>query len=348
MEKVGNTVSKHLRMQVIIALCFGGLYAFALNCAGYGYQDFLYAGSFLFIELVLGARMMTTIFRYFQPKKTFSFVPLTTLLLATTILTSFFYFVISKLPIEWQPKLYQPNFWSHVVLVFFTLWILFYEWWFLKNDQRNSNDMKRLLHLQENLKNAEIKNIQQNVQPHFLFNSLNSISSLTISSPEEAQKMVVKLSEFLRHSVMKNQKMFSSLKDELEQIERYLGIEQIRFSNRLVFELKHKDENNHLEIPSMLLQPLIENAIKYGLYGQIGKVKITMTCERIKGYLVVTITNPVDEEHTVKKGTGFGFSSIRQKLYLLFAENNLLTTELKNQIFQTELKIPIRDESNSN
>ena len=147
---------------------------------------------------------------------------------------------------------------------------------------------------------------------------------------------------------MKNQKMFSTLKDELEQIERYLDIEQIRFSNRLNFILKHDLENNPIEIPSMLLQPLIENAIKYGLYGQIGKVEITMTCERIVGYLKVSITNPVDEEHTVKKGTGFGLSSIRQKLYLLFAENNLLTTKLEGQIFQTELKIPIRDESNSN
>ncbi len=344
MDKIGISESKNLRIQVTLAICFGGLYAFALFCSGYTYQDYLYAGLIFSLEVLLGARLMMTVFRYFQPIRTMSFVPLTILVLQTILVSGLFYFIISTLNLKWRPHLYEPNFYIHFVLLFFIYWVFFYEWWFVKNEARNANETKRVLHLQENLKNAEIKNIQQNIQPHFLFNSLNSISSLTISEPEEAQKMVVKLSEFLRHSVVKNQKMFVTLKEELEQINRYLAIEQIRFSHRLHFDLVHDEANNAIEIPAMLLQPLIENAIKYGLYGQTGKAEIKMKCTKEENYLVVRISNPVDVNHTVKKGTGFGLNSIRKKLYLLYAENNLLRTDMRNQIFRTELKIPLHYE----
>jgi hypothetical protein len=348
MEAIGISESKNLRVQVTLALSFGGLYAFTLFCFGATYQQYLYDGLALAIEILLGGRLMTTIFRYFQPKKTFSFVPLTILVLQTVIVYSAVFLIYRMLPVNWQPRLFSLDFPIHFGLLFFVYWVFFYEWWFSKNEARNANDTKRLLLLQEDLKNSEIKNIQQNIQPHFLFNSLNSISSLTISSPEEAQKMVVKLSEFLRHSVMKNQKMFVSLKEELEQINRYLAIEQIRFSHRLTFELIHDIENDDVEIPAMLLQPLIENAIKYGLYGQTGLSRIEMSCIVEGSYLVVRISNPVDEEHAVKKGTGFGLNSIRKKMYLLYAENNLLTTDLTDQLFRTELKIPLTHEGTIN
>ncbi len=346
MEKGGITDSKNLRIQVIMALCFGGLYPLLLVFSGYNYQKSLYSGSVLLVQILAGARLMSSTFRYFQPKTTFSFVPIVILVLLTCILSALFYTLILRLPSSWQPQLYEPNFWTQFTFLFFIYWILFYEWWFSKNEDRNTNNTRRLLELQEDLKNAEIKNIQQNVHPHFLFNSLNSISSLTLTAPDEAQKMVVKLSDFLRHSVVKNQNMFISLKEELEQIERYLSIEQIRFSNRLRFQLEHDKANDDLQIPSMLLQPLIENAIKYGLYGQIEKVDILMTCERQENYLLVLISNPIDDQQGEKKGTGFGLSSIRKKLYLLFAEGNLLTAQQNGNRFETHLKIPLRDESN--
>ncbi len=348
MDQIGVSESKNLRTQVILALGFGGLYSFALFCSGFTYQNFLYSGFVLALEIFIGGRMMTTVFRYFQPKKTISLVPLTILFLQTAIVTSIFYWIVNALPEAWKPMIFLPHFSTHAVVLFFVFWVFFYEWWFIKNDVRNLNDTQRLLHLQEDLKNAEIKNIQQNIQPHFLFNSLNSISSLTISAPEEAQKMVVMLSEFLRHSVVKNQKMFVSLKEELDQIDRYLAIEQIRFSHRLSFEMIHDDANDPVEIPCMILQPLIENAIKFGLYGQTGKAEIKMVCERKRDYIHFHISNPVDESYTINKGTGFGLNSIRKKLYLLFAENNLLKTYIENQRFHTELKIPIQNESNSN
>ncbi|MGJ8661443.1 MAG: sensor histidine kinase [Bacteroidota bacterium] len=329
-----------------MATSLGGLYALCLYLSGYTWEKSLLAYLFIVVEVVVSAQILSNIFRYFQPKATFSFVPFSILILLTTIVGFLMALLMKNLPLGWRPPIFLPNFTVHLFFLFFALCILFYEWWFLKNEYRNLQNTNRLLALQEDLKNAEIKNIQQNIQPHFLFNSLNSISALTLSSPEEAQKMVVKLSEFLRHSVVKNQKMFVPLKEELDQIERYLAIEQIRFSNRLHFTLVHDKENDTVQVPAMILQPLIENAIKFGLYGQTGEARIGLKCLRENNYLVFELLNPIDVETNHKKGTGFGLMGLRKKLYWLYAENQLLTTSQEETIFKTILKIPITDESN--
>jgi sensor histidine kinase YesM len=347
MEVVRISDSKQLRTQVIMALSLGGLYAFCLFMADYTIEKSLWAALFIFIEVFVGSQILTNVFRYFQPKQTFSFVPFSILLLLTVLVGLLMALLVKNIPLSWRPIIFLPNYSVHLMLLFFAFCILFYEWWFLKNDIRNQQNTARLLLLQEDLKNAEIKNIQQNIQPHFLFNSLNSISALTLSSPEEAQKMVVKLSEFLRHSVVKNQKMFVPLREELDQIERYLAIEQIRFFNRLHFTLNHDEKNDALSVPAMILQPLIENAIKFGLYGQTGQTDIDMTVNLVKNYIVFELRNPVDNERSSSKGTGFGLSGLRKKLYWLYAENQLLTTHREDNIFTTILKIPISDESST-
>ncbi len=343
---VGFSEKKQIRTQVILAFSLGGLYALCLFLTDYTWEKSLLAYFFLVVEVIVSAQILSNIFRYYQPKETFSFVPFSILILLTGIVGFLMALLVKNLPLAWRPPIFLPNFTVHLFFLFFVLSILFYEWWFLKNEFRNLQNTKRLLALQEELKNAEIKNIQQNIQPHFLFNSLNSISALTLSSPDEAQKMVVKLSDFLRHSVMKNQKMFIPLKEELDQIERYLSIEQIRFSNRLHFTLKHDKSNDMVSVPTMILQPLIENAIKFGLYGQTGEAKIVLTCYRENNYLFFELKNPIDEGKNHKKGTGFGLEGLRKKLYWLYAENQLLTTSQTENIFNTTLKIPIANESN--
>ena len=348
MEQIGISESKQLQTQVILAACLSGLYALCLYLSDFSWEKAIWAGLFAMVEVLIAARILSNVFRFFQPKRTFSLVPFSILVLLTLIVGSLFALLVKNIPFVWRPILFRPNFFLHLLFLFFALSILFYEWWFHKSEVRNQQSTQRLLLLQEDLKNAEIKNIQQNIQPHFLFNSLNSISSLTLTEPEEAQKMVVKLSEFLRHSVVKNQKMFVSLREELNQIERYLAIEQIRFSHRLKFVLKHNEENDSLKIPAMILQPLLENAIKFGLYGQAGETLIELNCYRRPNYLHLELSNPVDEDLQDKKGTGFGLSGLRKKLYLLYAQNQLLTTHREGNIFQTTLKIPIEDENNLN
>ncbi len=189
------------------------------------------------------------------------------------------------------------------------------------------------------LKEAELYKLRQQLQPHFLYNSLNSISALTMIEPGKAQEMIGRLSDFLRSSVRREAQDRIRIAEELEYIEAYLAIESVRFGDRLnvAFEKGYTDD---AEIPPFLLQPLLENAIKFGLYGKTGAVNISVSIVFETPYLVVKISNPYDPTGTPPKGTGFGLRGIERRLYLLYARKDLLETTAENDIFTTILKIP--------
>ncbi|HEY9178394.1 MAG TPA: histidine kinase, partial [Flavipsychrobacter sp.] len=125
------------------------------------------------------------------------------------------------------------------------------------------------------LKEAELFKLRQQLQPHFLYNSLNSISALTMIEPGKAQEMIGLLSDFLRNSVQRETQHKVPLKDELDYLGKYLAIESVRFGDRLNVNVSNNAETE-AHIPPFLLQPLIENAIKFGLYGNTGKVTIAV------------------------------------------------------------------------
>lgn len=189
------------------------------------------------------------------------------------------------------------------------------------------------------LKEAELYKLRQQLQPHFLYNSLNSISALTMIAPGKAQDMIGKLSDFLRSSVKREAQEHILVDEELSYIEAYLSIEAIRFGDRLKVEFD-KEYTDAATIPPFLLQPVLENAIKFGLYGKTGQVTITVHIHLQAGMLHITISNPYDPQMQMPKGTGFGLEGIRRRLYLLFARADLLETSQENEIFTTILKIP--------
>lgn len=345
MDPIALARKKYIQIQMVLAICMG-LLVFCLRWGVFDqFEEAIWFGSLVTLEIVIGGGLVWNIFQFYQPKKTFSFNPIFILLTISFLVGYGFYTLSNFNPWIDREHLYSIGFPFHLVALFFLFWILYYEWWFLKQEIRSEYNTKRLLGLQEDLKNAEIKNIQQNVQPHFLFNSLNSINSLMLIDVEEAQHMIVKLSEFLRHSVMKNQKMYITLEDEFAQIDRYFSIEKIRFASRLNYEITCPEELKKIEIPSMLLQPLLENAIKYGIYGTVLQSTISLSVAKVQNYLVIRMENPYDPDQSSSKGTGFGLKSVRQKLYWLYAEANLLETQTKGEKFVTKLKIPLRDES---
>ena len=183
------------------------------------------------------------------------------------------------------------------------------------------------------IKEAELKTLRYQINPHFIFNSLNSISSLTISNPSRAQEMTIKLSSFLRNTLTKNDTQKNSLSDELNCIRLYLDIEKVRFEER--FEYIEKVENNcmNVPIPSMILQPLIENAIKHGVYESINKVHIKVTCKRVDDFLHIIVENNYDPEVNSNSSTGIGLNNIRNRLKLIYRNENLFTYGNKDNIF---------------
>ena len=211
----------------------------------------------------------------------------------------------------------------------------YYSWQERNVTEQQKNDAEKLT------KEAELYKLRQQLQPHFLFNALNSINALIGSRPAEARNMVQQLSAFLRSTLKKEEQQWVMLKEEVHSLQLYLEIEKVRFGNRLTTHLEMDADALTLQIPALLLQPLVENAIKFGLYDTIGKTLISLKARNEKGELLITVENPFDlETASAQKGTGFGLSSVQRRLFLLFGRNDLLQTETKKNIFSTTVKVP--------
>jgi LytS/YehU family sensor histidine kinase len=225
--------------------------------------------------------------------------------------------------------------WFILALIGVISWI-----WFYLHDQQAGQ--KREHDTVKLAREAELASLRQQLQPHFLFNSLNSISALAGSRPEEARKMIQQLSDFLRGTIKKDDQKFVSLREELRHLELYLDIEKVRFGHRLKTEVKQAEHTPAMIMPGLLLQPLVENAIKFGLYDTIGEITIRIITLSLDDTLVIRIENPFDPTTSAKarQGTGFGLDSVRRRLYLLFGRNDLLNTQQIEDIFITEVKIP--------
>ena len=197
-------------------------------------------------------------------------------------------------------------------------------------------------------KEAELTQLRQQLQPHFLFNSLNSINALVVAQPQKAREMVVQLSEFLRGTIRKDAQKWLTVSDELDYLKLYLEIEKVRFGHRLKINLEVQAVAESLQLPQLLIQPLLENAIKYGLYGVTEEVTIDVMISKNQNYLMISIRNPYDPKAAPAKGTGFGLSSVERRLFLIFGRKDLLETQQLAANFIVNLKIPQRNDQNVN
>ena len=213
--------------------------------------------------------------------------------------------------------------------------VLWYNWGEQKENEIRRTDAEKLA------REAELFKLRQQLQPHFLFNSLNSINALIGSRPAEARKMVQQLSDFLRGTIKKEEQQWVNLREELQYLQLYLEIEKVRFGNRLTTIVDSTQETFDMKLPALLLQPIVENAIKFGLYDTTGDTVIRIDSFQENSELVIRVQNPFDPEtSSPQQGTGFGLKSVQRRLYLLFARTDLLITQAKDNIFITTVKIP--------
>jgi two-component system, LytTR family, sensor kinase len=211
--------------------------------------------------------------------------------------------------------------------------------WYSQQEQKEMDSRKA--ESERLSKEAELFKLRQQLQPHFLFNSLNSISALTGSNPQKARHMIHQLSDFLRGTLKKDEQQWNTFDEEFEYLKLYLDIEKVRFGHRLQTEIIFNQEVLNFKLPALLLQPIVENAIKFGLYDTTDDVMIRIEATTEKNNLKVMVQNPFDSETSQPlKGTGFGLSSIQRRLFLLFARNDLLTTKKDNSHFITTILIP--------
>lgn len=219
--------------------------------------------------------------------------------------------------------------------------------WYNMDEQRE--ELSRKEATERLAREAELYKLRQQLQPHFLFNSLNSINALIALRPQQAREMVLKLSDFLRGTLKREDQQWILLPEELQYLQLYLDIEKVRFGHRLATEITADDATAKLMIPPMLLQPVVENAIKYGLYDTTESITISITAWQTDDMLHIQVQNPFDPELQTSAGTGFGLSSIDRRLYLLFGRKDLLETNANGNIFTTLIKVPqLYDKSSNN
>ena len=300
--------------------------------------------SFFFTLFFLGALLLLDrVFRHYTPNRKNGFL----LVLFPLLLSGGLVWIHVQLLTWWFAK--EADFlelleasvfyrWIVLGLVFQLLAVLAVVISKLAGQEELSRREGQLLQLS---KEAELAQLRQQLQPHFLFNSLNSIHALVLASPQRARDMVLLLSDFLRGTLRTEGQSWISLADEIKYLSMYFGIERVRFGHRLLVDLQVEEGVEGLKIPPLLVQPLVENAIKYGLYGTLGEVKISLRFQKEGNYLQVTVENPFDGQASVPAGTGFGLSSVERRLFLIFGRTDLLEKSGAKDLFRVHLKIPV-------
>lgn len=331
----------------LVVLIAGGLIVLLLWSHGFP-AGFAIKDAFLStVLMILCGLVLYQIQHNFHPARPLNFVNFATVVVFTGIFQLLHNYLFDLIfgSEDWLTYIlpYQS---IRSIVAFLSLMLISMFWWIRKNEQTQAKIQNQLLEKERELTKAELDNIHQQLQPHFLFNSLNSIGALTILEPTEAHRMIQLLSNFLRGTLRKDVQQLVPLHEELEQVKLYLEIEKIRFGHRLSTDIRYSDDCHEMMVPALILQPVIENAIKYGLYGQTNEITISLNVLCEGKLLTIAVSSPYDPQFVAaSEGRGFGLASIQRRLNLFFGQSGLLTTTRNEQLFTTTICIPQYEKS---
>ncbi len=213
---------------------------------------------------------------------------------------------------------------------------------FLANERIRSAE-KEILQKQLEASLSELEALKTTIHPHFLFNTLNLISPLIQRSPAQASDLISHLSEFLIYSFEHSIKTKSILKDEIEHVKNYLGVEKFRLGDRLETEFKIKKETYDIQIPPLILLPVVENSIKHGISQLLegGKIKIETLLK--EEHLVIIVSNPYEETSKKPRGRGHGLNNLKKRLKLYYKGEGGVLTGKKENVFTVKIFIPVSE-----
>ena len=241
---------------------------------------------------------------------------------------------------EWKyadPR--SSRFWWDIIFNFIliALWLLIYMVWHYV--LKNSRDRMDRLRLEKTVKELELKTIKSHINPHFIFNSLNSIRALVEENPTRARTAITELSNILRSSLQVEKLETVPLERELNIVKDYLALEQMRFEERLQINFDIEEKTLQQPIPPMMLQTLVENAIKHGISKRINGGTINII-SRIKGHqveLLVQNTGKIQND-----AEGFGIKSTRNRLQFLHNGSSVFAiSNLNENMVQAQILMPV-------
>jgi len=193
-------------------------------------------------------------------------------------------------------------------------------------------------------RDAELKALKAQINPHFLFNSLNSISALTSIDPVRARDMCVLLGDFLRLTLGLGEKTSVRLSEELELLQKYMAIEKVRFGARLTMHEEIQEESKACLLPPLLLQPLVENAVKHGIAGLPEGGDVRLAVQRQNGRLAILVENSWDPEAPPRRLGGLGLKNVQQRLEARYGKDANFRVNTEGERFQVTLSIPAESE----
>jgi len=189
-------------------------------------------------------------------------------------------------------------------------------------------------------RDAELRALKAQINPHFLFNSLNSITALTTVDPAKAREMCIRLSDFLRNTLGLGERETISWREELALSRTYLDVEQVRFGSRLRVEIDVDEDCSDCLVPPLVLQPLIENAVKHGIATMVEGGLIRVEGHVIDGSMEVSVENDFDPDSPSPRRHGLGLRNVRSRLATRFGDAARLTAHVENNQFRAEMVVP--------
>lgn len=223
--------------------------------------------------------------------------------------------------------------------IFLLIWnLIYFTYHYIQKSRQQLLDKIRLESL---VKELELKTIKAHINPHFIFNALNSIRALVDENPERARTAITELSNILRSSMQVEKLEMTSLENELNIVKDYLALELIRFEDRLKIEYEIDEDTLDQPVPPMMLQTLVENAIKHGISKQVhgGVVRIISDFKDNHHELIVQNTGKLNDAVFAE---GFGLTSTQNRLNLLFGkEANFELTDVNGILVQAKIKLPV-------
>lgn len=206
--------------------------------------------------------------------------------------------------------------------------------------ERSRDAERRALELRALAREAEMSFLRRQLDPHFLFNSLNSVAALIGSDATAARRMCLLMADFFRNSLKFSAQQTIALSDELKLIETFLAIEQVRFGDRLRCSVEVTEAAARMQLPALLLQPLVENAVHHGIAHLVdgGEIRISA---KVRGNLLdVVVENSCDPDRPASRGTGLGLANVRGRVESMYGTRARMDVDSTPQTFRVLLALP--------
>ncbi len=334
-----------------ITQLIGWFIYFTLNFFFFSFKNYSSVRDVLYhLLLVPSAVLLTHAFRYFIIKKKWLeqpvFVQVGVVIIASLILSFAFFciqYILNILLFGASVKLSVVDFFVAILnfsFVFFVWSVFYFSFHYIRNYRKAEIQQLRM---QTSLKEAELNKLKSQLNPHFMFNAMNSIRALIDENPQKAKQAVTQLANILRQTLTLEKNKLISFDDEITLVKDYLALEKTRFEERLNYTLELDEASSQYRIPPMLLQTLVENAIKHGIskLTEGGIVSITTKQKAESKKLHIEICNSGIYTPDENPQSGYGIQNTKDRLRFVFADEASFLIVNENQLVKTQIVIPL-------